>query len=313
MRQLIANSEGSEGAEPLNDSGFADLAVAQRELAAGTARAAEEAGVELSLKELIELANMQYMDGVRTRIDTIVDDPVTAEALKPYFASMCKRPTWSDTYYQTFNRSTVTLVDCPQGVERITERGLVANGTEYEVDLIIYGSGYEVTHSSVFQIVRFPIVGRGGVTLDEHWTDSYRNVHGTMIHNLPNYFQLTVIGNGLGANYLYGSGKQAAHIAWTIARCLNTGIASLEATREAEDCWRATLDESHAASTNPRWASFQQVLAECTPGYLNNEGDPDDVKGLFANVYGGGLLGYFQILQDWRDAGDLQGMAVAPV
>jgi cyclohexanone monooxygenase len=307
MRQLIANVEGSEGAEPLNDSGFSDLAVAQRQIGAGIVAAAAASELDLPLKDLMELSNMQYMEGVRARIDAIVHDAATAEALKPYFASMCKRPTWSDTYYQTFNRPNVTLVDCPQGVDQITEHGIVANGVEYEVDLIIYGSGFEVTHSSLFQIVRFPIVGRDGVTLEEHWADSYRNVHGTMIHNLPNYFQLTVIGNGLGANYLYGSGKQAAHIAWAIARCLEQGISSLEATREAEDDWRRTLDESYTEEANPRWAGFQKILAECTPGYLNNEGDPNDVKGLFANVYGGGLLGYFQILQDWRDAGDMQG------
>jgi cyclohexanone monooxygenase len=307
MRQLIANVEGNEPAPPLNDSGFSDLACAQREIAQRIAATAGEQEIELTLKDVMELSNMEYMERARARIESIVRDPATAEALKPYYASMCKRPTWSDTYFETFNRPNVTLVDCPQGVERVTERGLVANGVEYEVDAIVYGSGYEVTHSSLFQIVRFPIVGRGGATLDELWAESYRNVHGMMINGLPNYFQLTVIGNGLGANYLYGSGKQAAHVAWIIERCLNEGITSLEATHDAENEWRTTLDNSHTAD---RWAGFQRILAECTPSYLNSEGDPNDVKGLFANVYGGGLLGYFQILQDWRDARDMSGAAL---
>jgi cyclohexanone monooxygenase len=307
MWQLIANSEGTEGTEPLHDSGFSDLSCSLRELGQRMAAAAQEAGVELPPKQIMELANMQHMEGVRARIGALVRDPVTAEALKPYYSSMCKRPTWSDVYFQTYNRPNVTLVDCPGGVERITERGLVANGVEHDVDLIVYGSGYEVTHSSVFQIVRFPIVGRRGVNLNEHWADSYRNMHGMLVNNLPNYFQLTVIGNGLGANYLYGSGKQAAHVAWTIARCLDQGITSLEVTREAEDQWREMLDESHTAAANPRWAAFQQILAECTPGYLNNEGDLDDIKSLFANVYGGGLSAYIELLRGWRDTGDMPG------
>jgi cyclohexanone monooxygenase len=309
MWNLIANMDGEPGAEPLHDSGFADLANALRDLAQGIAASARKADIQLSLDDIMELSNMQYMEGMRSRIDAIVRDPVTAEALKPYYAAWCKRPTWSDAYFETFNRPNVTLVNCPKGVDRITENTLVANGTEYEADLIIYGSGYEVAHSSIFQIVRFPLVGRRGVTLEEHWKDSYRTLHGMMMHNLPNYFQLTVIGNGLGANYLYGNGKQAAHVAWIIARCLEQAIGSIEPTVEAEDEWRQALDESQRPAANPRWGAFMRMLATCTPGYQNNEGAADDVKGLFANLYGHGINAYVQYLQEWRDAGDMFGLA----
>jgi cyclohexanone monooxygenase len=307
MWHLIANMEGDPAAEPLHDLGFSDMSNTLRGLGAQIAAAAEEAGVELSTEQVMELSNLRYMEQVRAGTAAIVTDPATAEALKPYYASWCKRPTWSDLYFPTFNRPNVTLVDVPDGVERITEKGLVANGVEYEVDLIIYGSGYEVVHSSIFQIVRFPFVGRGGVTLDEHWADSYRNFHGMMLHNFPNYFQLTVIGNGLGANYLYGSGKQANHVASVIARCLEQGIAAIEPTGETEDQWRKTLDDS--AANNPGFGAFGKKLAECTPGYLNNEGDADDNKGLFANIYGGGINAYLQLLEDWRNA-DMPDVAV---
>ena len=311
MWNLVANIEGNPAAEPLDDSGFVHMTLSLRELATRIRAVAQAAGVELSLEQVTELANMQYMEDVRARIESTVHDPVTAEALKPYYATACKRPTWSDTYYETFNWPNVTLVDCPHGVERITEHGLVANGTEYEVDLIVYASGYEVAHASLFQIVRFPLVGRDGVTLQEHWRDSYRNLHGMMMHNLPNYFQLTVIGNGLGANYLYGNGKQAAHIAWIIARSLEQSIDAVEATQEAEDEWRATLDESRRPAANPGYASFLKVLSECTPSYLNNEGDMNNIKGLFPNLYGGGINAYVRLLEEWRDAGGTAGVTLS--
>jgi len=299
---LFADVEGRPGCEPANDLGFADQQRAIRKLAAQAAEAARQAGVELSMRDLMELGDMLYMEGVRARIGEIVKDPATAEALKPYYATWCKRPAWNDGYLATFNRPNVTLVDVPDGVERITDGGLVANGVEYEVDLIVYASGLEVGHSSVFKLARFPIVGRRGVTLDDHWAESFRNMHGVLVHNLPNYFQMTVIGAGLGANYLYPNGKQATHIAWIIKRCIDQEIASVEPTLEAEDAWRRALDESHSPENNPGWAEYGNARAQCTPGYMNNEGDAKDNKGIFANIHGFGASAYIRHMEEWRES-----------
>jgi len=304
VQHLFADMEG-RAAEPANDKGFCDQHRELRRLAAEVTKAADEAGVELTTRDVLELSDMQYMERVRDRIGSVVMDPATAESLKPYYATWCKRPAWNDAYLETFNRPNVTLVDAPDGVERITETGLVVNGIEYEVDLIVYGSGLEVGHSSVFKIARFPIVGRGGVTLDEHWADSFHNMHGVLVHNLPNYFQMTVIGAGLGINYIYPNGKQAEHIAWIIRHCIDEQIASVEPTRDAEDEWRRALDDSHSPESNPVWAEYGNVRAACTPGYMNNEGDAQDNKGIFANIYGFGALGYIKLLEDWRE-GDVE-------
>jgi cyclohexanone monooxygenase len=131
-----------------------------------------------------------------------------------------------------------------------------------------------------------------------------------LVHNLPNYFQLTVIGNGLGANYLYGNGKQAEHIAWVIGRCLEDGIDSIEATREAEDEWRKVLDDSHSPELNPIFATVREFHKACTPGYLNSEGNVEDNKGILANIYGGGFLAYARLLEAWRES-DMHGLTLS--
>jgi cation diffusion facilitator CzcD-associated flavoprotein CzcO len=311
VRQLFADMAGAPGTEPTHDKGFVDQQVTLRALSAKVREAAGEAGLELSDRDVMELANLHYMERVRSNIEKIVKDPATAEALKPYYATWCKRPAWNDAYLKTFNRPNVTLVDVPSGVERITEKGLIANGVEYEVDLIVYGSGLEVGHSSLFRIARFPIVGRDGVTLDEHWADSFRNLHGLLVHNLPNYFQLTVIGNGLGINYLWPAGQQAAHIAWIIKRSLDEGFLAVEPTREAEDEWRRELDRSQSAEGNPVWAEYGKARAACTPSYMNNEGDAGDNKGIFANIYGFGALAYTKLLEEWRQGeSEMAGLAI---
>ncbi len=87
----------------------------------------------------------EKMEEIRSRVDALVADPVTAEALKPWYRQLCKRPCFHDEYLQAFNHENVTLVDTDgRGVERITETGVVVGGTEYELDCLIYASGFEV-------------------------------------------------------------------------------------------------------------------------------------------------------------------------
>ena len=106
------------------------------------------------MAQLVERLGLEKMERIRSRVDEIVQDKVVAEALKPYYRLMCKRPCFHDTYLGTFNRPNVTLVDTEgNGVERSTARGVVANGKEYEVDLIVFASGYDTGG------VRFDVTG----------------------------------------------------------------------------------------------------------------------------------------------------------
>jgi len=311
MIDFIAAVEGGGvPSEPLKDCGFADQAVELAQLTGIIAASAANAGVVLDPTEILELANMSYMERVRNTIDVVVKDPATAEALKPKYAFGCKRPCWDDHFLETFNRPNVSLVDTVgAGVERITEKAIVANGIEYDVDVIVYASGYQAGNSRLFQLTRFPVVGRGGITLEEHWSDAYRTLHGVQVHHFPNYFQMSIIGNGLGANFLHANGEQARHIAWIINRCKADGVVAVEPRRAAEDDWRAVLDHSQSEAGGGFLAEFRRrFLADCTPGQYNNEGDSGDRKGVFANIYGGGSLGYIEILEQWRTAGDMAGL-----
>jgi cyclohexanone monooxygenase len=305
-RQLIGTVENRAGTEPYPDSGFIDLTLELKGLYETTSVAAEEAGLDLPLKTVLEIASMRYMEKMRKRIGEVVAEPDVAESLKPYYSTYCKRPAWSDTYLETFNRPNVTVVDAPGGVDRVTETGIVANGVEYEVDVIIYGSGYEFAYSSIFKMVRYPIIGRAGVTLEDHWKDRYRNFQGAMMSNFPNYFQQSFVGGGVGANYLYGSGKQAEHIGWIVGRCMTQGIDTIEPTMEAEDGWRAVVEGARPATAS----IVAEFSAECTPGYMNVDGNLADPKAVKANTFGGGILAFADVLKDWRDNHPMEGLMV---
>ena len=158
-------------------------------------------GANLSIEQLIELANFEKMEEIRARVDELVDDPETAEKLKPYYQMFCKRPTFNDEYLPTFNRPNVHLVDTDgKGVERITENGLVVAGIEYEVDCIVYSTGFEVG-TSFTRRSGFDAVGRGGRLLSEHWQDGTRSLHGMGSHGFPNLFVSQISQAAFTANF----------------------------------------------------------------------------------------------------------------
>src|SRR3978361_764918 len=126
---------------------------------------------ELPQEELIQKqlnSNFRIMEQIRARIDAIVKDPKTAAALKPYYPYACKRPTFHDEYLPTFNLPHVHLVDtAPRGVQEINERGVVHDGVEYPLDLLIYATGFQWMATSTFNM----ITGREGRTLRQKWQE----------------------------------------------------------------------------------------------------------------------------------------------
>ena len=157
----------------------------------------------------------------------MVKDKKTAEALKPWYRQFCKRPTFNDEYLPAFNRPNVTLVDTRgRGVDRITEKGLVFDGVEYEVDCIIFATGFEVG-TAYTRRAGFEVYGRGGKTLTEHWADGMKTLHGFYSSGFPNCFHMGITQNALTANFPHMLEEQARHIAELIqhaksqeARCL---------------------------------------------------------------------------------------------
>ncbi len=254
------------------------------------------------LAEKMELADFQKMESIRHRVDEIVGNREVAEHLKPYYRQFCKRPCFHDDYLPTFNRENVHLIDTDgQGVERISENGVVANGIEYEVDCIIFATGFEVG-TGYSRRCGYETVGRGGQTLTDKWSNGARTFHGMHIHGFPNSFQMGHIQTGFTANYPHALNEQAKHICYVISQCLQGNHKIVEATAAAEEQWVQTIISM--ARMN------EKFLADCTPGYYNNEGNPS-ARSLQDTNYGAGSPAFFKALEEWRGEGLMKGMELS--
>ena len=208
-----------------------------------TARiAAGEDPASLGIEQIMairEEEDFKIMERLRRRIAGIVDDPATAEALKPYYRFMCKRPCSSEEYLAAFNRPNVTLVDVSEskGVERLTENGIVADGVEYEVDCVIFASGFEISTEISRRYAIDTIEGRDGLSLFEYWQDSYKTLHGMTSRGFPNLFFTGFIQGGVSANTTAMFEQQAKHIAYILAEAQNRGATTVEPSQEGQDGW----------------------------------------------------------------------------
>jgi cation diffusion facilitator CzcD-associated flavoprotein CzcO len=250
--------------------------------------------------ELMAIADFQGQEAMRARVDEVVKDSKTAESLKPWYASFCKRPCFHDEYLQSFNKPNVHLVDTDgRGVQAVTETGIKANDVEYPLDLIIYASGFEVT-TSFERRSGIKTYGRGGRSLaDKYSTGGFSTFHGLTTRDFPNFFNIGASQVGVSINYSYTIQKSADHIAYIIASCNNKGVTSVEPTQEAEEEWVRTVVEGSE--------KLMSYFANCTPSYNNNEGtlrkgDPTRA------TYGDGASAWAQLLSDWREKGDFAGL-----
>ncbi len=143
----------------------------------------------------------EKMEEIRRRAEAIVERPDTAANLKAWYRQFCKRPCFHDEYLQTFNRPSVHLVDTDgKGVERIDENGVWAGGLHYDLDCVIFASGFEF-NTDYTQRSGFEIIGRGGRTLTEKWADGMESYQGMHVHGFPNMFVIGFLqGGSLGAN-----------------------------------------------------------------------------------------------------------------
>ena len=259
-------------------------------------------GEALSLPDIMDLANLEKMNELRARIEALVEDPNTSEALKPWYRMFCKRPCFHDQYLQTFNRDNVTLVDTEgQGVERITESGVVVAGVEYPVDCIVYATGFEV--GTGFQRVSgFEIYGRDGLSLSDKWADGIRTLHGMHIHGFPNCFLMSTIQGGFTVNYPHMLDEVATHVAHIVGHALAIEKEVVETSAEAEARWVQTILDKGVRGG---------IIGDetCTPGYYNNEGKP---RAHFEQMvsYGDGPIPFFNLLAKWRDTGEFAGLTI---
>ncbi len=254
--------------------------------------------------ELLQLADFQKMESIRARVDQVVADRAKAEALKPWYNQFCKRPCFHDDYLPTFNRPNVHLIDTDgRGVERITETGVVVDGVEYELDCLIFATGFEVG-TSYTRRAGYDVIGRGGQTLSEKWADGVATLHGMHSRGFPNCFIFSNSQSGFTANYPHMLNEQSKHAAYIITEAQKRQAVAVEATEEAEAAWVQEIIDSAIQR--------QKFAEECTPGYYNNEGKPSPLAAR-NGPYGKGSVAFIELIKAWRDEGSMAGLEIRTV
>ncbi|HUC37915.1 MAG TPA: NAD(P)/FAD-dependent oxidoreductase [Acidimicrobiales bacterium] len=253
-----------------------------------------------------EEVDYSIMETHRRRVEQLVADPAKAEILKPYYRYLCKRPCFHDEYLLAFNNPNVTLVDCPGGFEQITEKGPVVDGKQYEVDCIIYGTGFEPELTPLWRRVGHEIVGRGGVTLAEKWGDGAASLFGMMSRGFPNMFVMPAPGQQavVTVNYTQLAVFGAELIGGVVGLLEQRDVEVFDVSAEAEDAWTQKIVDS--------FIDGSAVMSACTPSRINNEGHPELMNPRNGN-YGRGMgdwFGYRELLEQWLEAGTFEGLEI---
>ncbi|KIW36226.1 uncharacterized protein PV06_11497 [Exophiala oligosperma] len=254
-------------------------------------------------------------DAIRTQVDDLVKDKATAEALKPWYPGWCKRPCFHDEYLPTFNQPHVHLVDTAgKGVDRMTPSGICVRDKEYEVDVLIFATGYEPWGAgSPAYRAGIEVKGRDGVSLDEKWTKSLATLHGLLTRNFPNMF-LSAGGSqgGTTVNVVHTMDVYAMHIAKIITQASKGARQGQKIVVEPTDAGEAdwtmrVVKQAHGAAG----------LIGCTPSYITGEGkagqektDEERLHGAKRAGWMSGLLDYIDTIKAWEDEGKLYGLEV---
>ncbi len=301
MNFTILQTGGFTDADLVQD-GWTDISqrIRDRIVAEMTAGVIEEFTPE-AFRQAYEASDDEKMEEIRTRVEALVADPSTAEALKPWYRQLCKRPCFHDEYLQSFNEPGVRLIDTDgQGVERIDATGVWVGGEHFELDCLVFASGFEVGTEHARR-AGFETTGRNGVTLTERWADGMQSLHGIHVREFPNLF---IVGPTQGANLIsnitHNLVEAAATVSKVVAHARENGANVIEVTEQAESDWVALID------THPG-TIFGDV--ECTPGYYNAEGrDQTQRDRRNSSGYPLGAVAYFEYIDAWRTSGEFAGL-----
>lgn len=264
---------------------------------AGTSLPAGASPEEIA--EAQEVADLQYMESLRARVDANVSDLATAEILKPYYRAQCKRPGFSDNFLPTFNQPNVRLVDVSTGDISVTRTGVIANGETFDIDCIVLATGFELGTTWDHQ-AGYDVIGRDGARLSEKFSEGAKTYHGLFSVGFPNIFFMGLTQSGATFCLTHMLQEQADHIAYIVKRAAREGIAEVEATADAEAGWQDALGAIN---------SFRRPFQEsCTPGQFNAEGKPDDTRSGLASGFFAPATELFRIWSKWREAGDFEGL-----
>ncbi|KAJ6036078.1 hypothetical protein N7540_000357 [Penicillium herquei] len=260
---------------------------------------------------LIEL-DTPRQNRIRARVDQQVHNPIIAEKLKPWYPTWCKRPAFHDEYFQTFNRTNVTLIDTAgKGVDEIKPEGVIIRDQTYEVDMIIFATGYRAPSGSPAEKANMTVIGVDGVSMSEEWAvKGPTTLHGVLDAKLPNLFLSGPQQASTSGNYRFNLDELAKHAAYILAECKRRAKGAKFAVAPSMDA-----AEEWAMQVIMRSAPFG-VIAGCTPGYFNLEGDiekvtPEKMMVLArSGLWGSGIENWIDVIEKWRDEGSMTGIVV---
>jgi cation diffusion facilitator CzcD-associated flavoprotein CzcO len=295
LENFTANQAGGNADVDLVQDGWTDIA---RRVRAKIASLPLDNRSPAAMLAAFEESDFEKMEEIRARADSVVRDPETAQNLKAWYRQLCKRPCFHDAYLEAFNNPTTHLVDTDgQGVQQITETGVVVAGREYPLDCIIYASGFEVGTPYVRR-AGFEVTGRSGATLSEHWAGGMRTLHGIHSRGFPNLlFVQPTQGANLISNVPHNIVDSAATIAATVRHALDHGFGAVEPSQQAQDAWVELLLSGPGSLIGG---------PDCTPGYYNNEGQ--DPGAFLGRGYPYGPSAYFAYIAQWRAARTFEGL-----
>jgi cation diffusion facilitator CzcD-associated flavoprotein CzcO len=297
LENFTDNSAGGSAAEDLVQDGWTDLS---RRIRSKMKLMPPGQLTPQTVLAAFEDSDFEKMEEIRARVDAIVTDRETAQKLKAWYRQLCKRPCFHDEYLQAFNMPGVRLIDTDgKGVKRISEKGVVVADVEYEVDCLIYASGFEFG-TEYTRRAGFDPKGRGGVKLSQAWAEGMKSLHGVHVHGFPNaFFVQFTQGANLITNIPHNFTEAARTVAMVVRRALDGGYKEIDVMREAQDAWVALL-----------LTGMGNLIGspDCTPGYYNNEGQPLGPAARFNVGYPAGPSAYFKYLDAWRQSGAFEGL-----
>lgn len=314
-RQDNFNSFLTNDPEPINlvNDGWTDTPGSSGTL--GNPRLVTASELDEHFNRMIKL-DLPQAEKVRARVDEVVKDPATAEKLKAWYPNWCKRPTFHDDYLEAFNKPNVVLVDTDgKGVERYTKDGLTANGTDYEIDVLILGTGFQAQMSALAPTSRMhaKTIGRDGRELQEKWASAnYGTLIGVATNQFPNLFFNAISGFGVSFNLTSTNDVNARLVANIISqasrRARDPNKLIIEATKVGEDEYIEEVKKRALALS---------VMATCTPGYFSDEGSASrshSTEGSSDSAkyapWGGGARDFSRMVEAYKAKGDLKGFSI---
>lgn len=253
-----------------------------------------------------------HSEKVRRRAMQVVKDEKTAKDLQAWYPGWCKRPCFHDEYLQAFNQPNVKLVHTDgKGVDRVTPNGVQFNGIDYDVDVLIWATGFSGAGiGTVASRASVNLTGSGGQTMDEKFAEQgFSTLHGVVSRSFPNFFWQGIQQAAASPNQTFLLEALSKHISYIIATASKKSGSRpiIQPSLDGEEEWSSRIVAGAATFAS---------IAGCTPSYMNNEGESrgmsigEQMKAARGSVWSKGIADFVDVIEAWQAEDKLAGLEV---